>query len=153
MRLAGATNPTTIALAYLLVTLFVASLGDLVVGIATSVAATLCFNYFFLPPIGTFTIADPYNWVALVSFLIVSIVASRLSSSAQARAREALDRRNELTRLFDLTRDILLTTEREGALAAIARHVARRFELDSVAIAVPDRDGWRVHQGGANTAT
>lgn len=151
-RTAGVTNPTTIALAYLLVILFVASLGDLGVAVATSVIATLCFNYFFLPPVGTFTIADPHNWVALVSFLIVSIVASRLSASAQARAQEALDRRNELTRLFDLTRDILLTTEREGALGAIARHVARRFELDSVAIAVPGHDGWRVHQGGATNA-
>lgn len=148
MRLAGIANPTTVALAYLLVTLFVASLGDLVVAALTSVAATLCFNYFFLPPIGTFTIADPQNWIALISFLIVSIVASRLSASAQARAREALDRRNELTRLFDLTRDILLTTEREGALEAIARHVARRFELDTVAICVPKDRGWSVHQGG-----
>jgi two-component system sensor histidine kinase KdpD len=151
-RAAGITNATTIALAYLLVTLFVASLGDLSVAVATSVIATLCFNYFFLPPVGTFTIADPHNWIALVSFLIVSTVASRLSASAQARAREALDRRNELTRLFDLTRDILLTTEQEGALAAIARHVARRFELDRVAIAVPSRDGWQVHQGGADNA-
>jgi two-component system sensor histidine kinase KdpD len=151
-RTAGITNATTIALAYLLVTLFVASLGDLSVAVATSVIATLCFNYFFLPPVGTFTIADPHNWIALVSFLIVSTVASRLSASAQARAQEALDRRNELTRLFDLTRDILLTTEQEGALAAIARHVARRFELDRVAIAVPSRDGWHVHQGGADNA-
>jgi two-component system, OmpR family, sensor histidine kinase KdpD len=151
-RAAGVSNPTTIALAYLLVILFVASLGDLIVAVATSVVATLCFNYFFLPPVGTFTIADPHNWVALVSFLVVSTVASRLSASAQARAQEALDRRNELTRLFDLTRDILLTTEREGALSAIARHVARRFELDSVAIAVPGPEGWRVHQGGAGTA-
>lgn len=150
MRLAGITIPTTAALAYLLVILFVASLGDLWVAVATSVVATLCFNYFFLPPIGTFTIADPQNWIALVSFLIVSSVASRLSASAQARAREALDRRNELTRLFDLTRDILLTTEREGALAAIARHVARRFELDSVAICVPGHNGWNIQQGGVS---
>jgi two-component system, OmpR family, sensor histidine kinase KdpD len=149
MRLTGITNPTTIALAYLLVVLFVASLGDLLVAIATSIVATLCFNYFFLPPVGTFTIADPHNWVALVSFLIVSIVSSRLSSSAQARAKEALDRRNELTRLFDLTRDILLTTERDGALEAIARHVARRFDLETVAICVPGEAGWRVHQGGS----
>ena len=148
-RAAEVSNATTIALAYLLVILFVASLGDLIVAVATSVVATLCFNYFFLPPVGTFTIADPHNWIALFSFLIVSIVASRLSSSAQARAKEALDRRNELTRLFDLTRDILLTTEREGALAAIARHVARRFELDTVAICVPASQGWDVHQGGA----
>jgi len=152
LRLVGAGNATTVALAYLLVILFVASLGDLAVAVATSIVATLSFNYFFLPPVGTFTIADPHNWIALVSFLIVSTVASRLSASAQARAKEALDRRNELTRLFDLTRDILLTTEREGALATIARHVARRFELDSVAIAVPAHDGWRVYQGGAGTA-
>jgi len=118
LLVAGISNPTTTALAYLLVTLFVASLGDLLAAVVTSVVATLSFNYFFLPPVGTFTIADPHNWVALVSFLIVSIVASRLSASAQARAREALDRRNELTRLFDLTRDILLTTEREGTSRA-----------------------------------
>jgi two-component system sensor histidine kinase KdpD len=150
LRLAHVANPTTIALGYLLVTLFVASLGDLPVALATAVAATLCFNFFFMPPVGTFTIADPHNWVALVSFLIVSIVASRLSASARAKAQEALDRRNELTRLFDLTRDILLTTERDGAMAAIARHVARRFELDIVAICVPHPGGgWAIHHGGA----
>jgi two-component system sensor histidine kinase KdpD len=143
-------NATTVALGYLLVTLFVASMGDVLVAVATSLVATLCFNFFFLPPVGTLTIADPHNWVALFSFLVVSIVASRLSTNARARAQEALDRRNEVTRLFDLTRDILLTTEREGTLAAIARHVARRFELDIVAICVPKSEGgWDVHHGGA----
>jgi two-component system sensor histidine kinase KdpD len=150
LRSAHVDNATTVALAYLLVTLFVASLGDVVVAIATSLMATLCFNFFFLPPVGTLTIADPHNWVALFSFLVVSIVASRLSTNARVRAKEALDRRNEVTRLFDLTRDILLTTEREGALAVIARHVARRFELDIVAICVPQPEGgWQIHQGGA----
>ena len=150
LRLLHVANPTTIALAYLLITLFVASMGDLVAAILVSIGATLCFNYFFLPPVGTFTIADPHNWVALASFLIVSIVASRLSASARAKAQEALDRRSELTRLFDLTRDILLTTEREGALGAIARHVSRRFELDAVAICVPRAaGGWDISQGGA----
>ena len=92
----------------------------------------------------------PHNWVALSAFLIVSIVASRLSTAARAKAQEALDRRNELTRLFDLTRDILLTTQREGAVAAIARHVSRRFELDTVAICVPAAaGGWRIEHGGA----
>jgi len=149
LRVAHIDNATTVALGYLLVTLFVASLGNLAVAVATSLAATLCFNYFFLPPVGNLTIADPHNWVALVSFLIVSVVASRLSATAKTRTQEALERRNELTRLFDVTRDILLTTEREGALEAIARHVARRFELDTVAICVPGGEGWTVHQGGA----
>src|SRR3954452_14173314 len=83
LRLLHVSNATTIALAYLLITLFVASLGDLVAAIVVSIGATLCFNYFFLPPVGTFTIADPHNWVALASFLIVSIVASRLSATAR----------------------------------------------------------------------
>ena len=151
LRLAHVANATTVALGYLLITLFVASLGNLAVAVSTSIAATLCFNFFFLPPVGTFTIADAHNWIALVTFLIVSVVASRLSATAQARAREALERRNELTRLFDVTRDILLTTEREGALEAIARHVARRFELDVVAICVPGQEGWTVHHGGTAT--
>jgi two-component system sensor histidine kinase KdpD len=149
LRSLGVTNATTVALSYLLVVLFVASLGNTVIAVATSVGAMLCFNYFFLPPVGTFTVADPQNWIALFAFLAVSIVASRLSASARAKAQEALERRNELTRLFDLTRDILLTTERDGALAAIARHVARRFELDTVAICVPSDNGWRIEQGGA----
>jgi two-component system, OmpR family, sensor histidine kinase KdpD len=151
LRLSATTSPTTVALAYLLVVLFVAAVGELWTAFATSIVAMLCFNYFFLPPVGTFTIADPHNWVALFAFLVVSIVASQLSASARSRAKEALDRRLELNRLFDLTRDILLTTEREGALAAIARHVARRFELDTVAICVPSSGGgWQVHHGGAS---
>jgi two-component system sensor histidine kinase KdpD len=148
LRLTHVGNATTIALGYMLVTLFVAAMGDIVVAITVSIAAAVCFNFFFLPPVGTFTIADAQNWVALGAFLIVSVVASRLSATARARAREALERRNELTRLFDLTRDILLTTEYSGALAAIARHVARRFELETAAICVPSADNWQVHHGG-----
>jgi two-component system, OmpR family, sensor histidine kinase KdpD len=152
LRGAGVSNATTVALSYLLVVLFVASLGDVVIAGVTSVAAMLCFNYFFLPPVGNFTIADPHNWIALGAFLVVSVVASRLSASARSKAQEALDRRNELTRLFDLTRDILLTTERDGALVAIARHVARRFELDTAAICVlAPTGGWRIDHGGAAT--
>src|SRR5262245_42114338 len=148
LRVGDVTNSTTVALAFLLVVLFVASLGDLAAAIVTSLSATLCFNFFFLPPLGTLTIADAHNWIALFAFLAVSIVASRLSASARARAQEALARRNELTRLFDLTRDILLTTELTDAVSAIARHVARRFELESVASCVAEGAAGRVQRGG-----
>jgi len=148
LRAVGVTNHTTAALSYLLVVLFIAAAADLRLAAGASVLAAACFNFFFLPPVGQLTISDPHNWVALFAFLVVSIVASQLSASARARAREALDRRNELTRLFDLTRDILLTTE--GAFSAIARHVARRFELDVLAICVPSpAGGWDVQHGGS----
>lgn len=151
LHAAGVTNPTTIALSYLLVVLFIAAAAHLWFAAVASVLAALLFNFFFLPPVGTLQLADPANWIVLASFLIVSIVASQLSASARAKAQEALDRRNSLSRLFDVTRDILLTTERDGAFPVIARQVARRFELDVVGICLPAASGgWEVNHGGAS---
>jgi two-component system sensor histidine kinase KdpD len=140
---------TTVGLALLLVVLGAATLGRLWIAIAIALAATLAFNYFFFPPVGTLTIADPHNWVALIAFLATAVIASQLSAVAQARASEAISRRNEVTRLFDLTRDVLLTTETAGAIETLARHVARRFELSRIAVCMPGDEGWQVYQGGA----
>jgi two-component system sensor histidine kinase KdpD len=112
----------------------------------------LVFNYFFLPPVGTLTIADPQNWVALFVFLAVSLVASSLSAAVRARAGEAVARRDELARLFDLTRDVLLTTDSRDAIPALTRYIARRFDLDVVNIYLPSPDGaWRTFRGGMVT--
>jgi two-component system, OmpR family, sensor histidine kinase KdpD len=142
-------SSTTVSLIFLLVVLGTATVGRLWMAIVVSVAAMLALNFFFLPPLGTFTIADPQNWIALFAFLAVAVIASNLSAAAQARASEAIATRNEVTRLFDLTRDVLLTTETAGAIDALARHVARRFELPKIAICLPTDQGWRIHQGGA----
>jgi two-component system, OmpR family, sensor histidine kinase KdpD len=148
MRQLEVTNPTTVALGLLMVVLLTAALSRLRVAVATSLVAMLAFNFFFLPPIGTLTIADPQNWVALVAFLAVAVVASQLSAAVRDREREAVARRHELARLFDLSRDVLLTAESEGAIDALARHIARRFELPRVAVCLPGDSGWQVHQGG-----
>jgi len=143
-------SATTVALALLLIVLGTATVARLRAAIVVSVVAMLAFNFFFLPPVGTFTIADPQNWIALFAFLVVAVIASNLSAAAQARTREAVARRNEVTRLFDLTRDVLLTTETVGAIEALARHIARRFELSNVAVCLPQDDGWRIYQGGGD---
>jgi two-component system, OmpR family, sensor histidine kinase KdpD len=144
----GVTNPTTVALSFLLVVLIVATVSKRWVAVATSLMAFLCFNFFFLPPVGTLTIADPQNWVALFTLLAVSIVASHLSSQVRRRAQEATARRDELARLFDLTRDILLTTDTADAVALVARYIARRFGLAGVTICLPDPRGWKLHHSG-----
>jgi two-component system, OmpR family, sensor histidine kinase KdpD len=149
LRLLPVISPTTVSLALLLIVLATATIGRLRVAIVASIGAMLTLNFFFLPPVGAFAIADPQNWIALFAFLVVAVIASNLSAAAQERAREAVARRNEVTRLFDLTRDVLLTTETTGAIEALARHVARRFELSRIAICLPVNDGWRIHQGGA----
>lgn len=141
-------SPTTAALALLLAVLGAATLARLRTAIAVSLLAMLTLNFFFLPPFGTFTIADPQNWIALFAFLVVAFIASNLSAAAQDRARDAIARRNEVTRLFDLTRDVLLTTETAGAIEVLAGHIARRFELAKVAVCLPQEQGWHIYQGG-----
>jgi two-component system sensor histidine kinase KdpD len=138
----------TAAMGFLIVVLLVAAAAPLWVAIATSFAAVLAFNFFFLPPVGTLTIADPQNWTALFALLIVSLVASNLSAIARARTSEAVARRDELGRLFDLSRDILLITESESANASLAGFIARRFELDFVAICLPSGDDWLLFEAG-----
>src|SRR5258708_8723130 len=72
-------NQTTVALSFLLAILAVSAVWGMAVSVLMSVAAILVFNYYFLPPIGTFTVADPQNWVALFAFLVTSITGSQLS--------------------------------------------------------------------------
>ena len=146
-------NATTVALTFLLIVLVVAATSRFLSAAITSVVAMLSFNYFFLPPVGTLTIADPQNWVALIVFLAVSLVASNLSASARTRTREAVLRRDELGRLFDVSRDILITSEGHEGIAILARTIARRFDLAYLAIALPRGTGWDVFEAGPLTIT
>jgi two-component system sensor histidine kinase KdpD len=148
VRGVGVRNPTTAALSFLLVVFIAAASSTLRVAIVASLLSAACFNFFFLPPVGTWTIADPQNWVALGALLFVSVFVSRLSSVARARAGDAIARRNELARLFDLTRDILLTPDTSDPIATIAGHVARRFGIARVTIFSPGTTGWTAHAAG-----
>ena len=79
-------NSTTIAFAFLLVVLFVAILWGSRPALLASVLGMLCFNFFFLQPVRSFTIADPQNWVALTAFFITAITVGQLSARARRRA-------------------------------------------------------------------
>ena len=101
-------NASTVGFAYLLTILVIASAWGFLEAALASILATLVFNFFFLPPVGTFTIADPQNWVALSSFLATALIASRLSAKAKARATEAIERQRDLERLYAFSRAMLL---------------------------------------------
>src|SRR5262249_48382394 len=142
-------NAATVSTTFLLIVLLVAATSRFWLAAATSVVAMLCFNFFFLPPVGTFTIADPQNWVALFAFLVVTLVGSNLSAIARTRTEEAVGRRDDLARLFDLSRDVLLMSESREAISVLARSVARRFDLEFAAIALPQASDWKMFEGGA----
>src|ERR1700733_8098871 len=85
-------NATTVALTFLVAILAVSTFWGMAVSLTMSVAAMLAFNYYFLPPTGTFTVSDPQNWVALVTFLVVAVIASNLSMRVRQKAADAAAR-------------------------------------------------------------
>jgi two-component system, OmpR family, sensor histidine kinase KdpD len=99
-------SPTTAALALLLAVLCVAAFGRLWMAMTAALAATLLLNFFFLPPFGTLAIADPENWIVLAVFLVVAVIGSQLSATAQSRAREATRGALASTLLASLSHDL-----------------------------------------------
>lgn len=121
-------NATTAGFTYLIVILLFATAWGLIEAMVASIAAVLCFNYFFFAPVGTFTIAEPQNWVALFAFLATSIVASQLSARAKHRTQEAMERREETERIYALSRAILLTEAGRRAPQEYVKEIARIFD-------------------------
>src|SRR5215510_13200397 len=127
-------NSTTIALTFLLATLGVATAWGLLEAIVAAVAGTACFNFFFLPPRFSFYLADSQNWVALIAFLVTAVVASHLSSSAKRRALEAMRRGEEMERLYDLSRVLMLVDQRSSTAGQISQRIAQIFDITGVAV-------------------
>jgi two-component system, OmpR family, sensor histidine kinase KdpD len=132
-------NPTTAALTFLLGVLAVSAQWGLRPAIFMAILATLVFNYYFLPPIGTFTIADPQNWVALVAFLVTAVVASQLSERARREAEDANARRAETERLYRFSQQLLLDDNVAALLNAIPHHIVECFGVDAAAISLVSR--------------
>ncbi len=127
-------NATTVGFAYLIGVLAIATAWGFLPAAAASVSAMLCFNFFFLPPVGQFIIADPQNWIALFTFLATALVASHLSDRAQRQALDALNRQRETEQLYALSRSILLSETPAAVGSQLVQHVAQIFECDAVAL-------------------
>lgn len=139
-------NQTTVALTMLLLILFVAANWGLRLAVVCSLVATACYNYFFLPPIGSFTIADPQNLVAIAVFLITSVVASRMSDRIRAESRHARSRQAELEVLYSLSRGLLQTDELAQTTNAIPAAVISATGCQSVLFYLAE--GERLYRAG-----
>jgi two-component system sensor histidine kinase KdpD len=133
-------NQTTIALTLLLAILAVSAVWGMAVSVFMSVAAVLSFNYFFLPPVGTFTIADPQNWVALFAFLVTSIMGSQLSARIRKEADEAHQRRREIERLYRFSQKLLAEGNVIQLMNAIPNYIVESFEGGAAELFLPQKD-------------
>jgi two-component system, OmpR family, sensor histidine kinase KdpD len=122
-------NASTVGFAYLLLVLVVASTCGFIEASILSIAATMTYNFFFLPPVGTFNIAETQNWVALFAFLMTSLIASRLSTKAKRRALDAIERQRDIERLYTFSRAILLIDSPDSLPSQLIQKLADIFQL------------------------
>jgi two-component system, OmpR family, sensor histidine kinase KdpD len=104
----------------------------------SSLVAAGCLAYFFASPILSLRVADPENWVALASFELTALIVSRLSGQVQNQTREAVLERSNATKLYELSRSILVLNRQEPAGPQIASSIAAHIGVDGVAIFDPD---------------
>jgi two-component system, OmpR family, sensor histidine kinase KdpD len=139
-------NPTTVALSFLLAILAVSTVWGIAVSVLMSVVAMLAFNYYFLPPIGTFTIADPQNWVALFAFLVVSVLASHLSTRARQQAKDASQRRREIEKLYAFSQGLLESGNVIQLLNRIPSQIVDIFEVGAAALLLAEKQ--KIYRSG-----
>jgi two-component system, OmpR family, sensor histidine kinase KdpD len=139
-------NHTTIALTFLLAILVVSTLWGLGVSVFMSCVAVVAFNYYFLPPVGKFTVADPQNWVALFAFLVVSVLASHLSSRARQQAENASARRTEVEKLYNFTQGLLESGNVIQLLNSIPAKIVNIWEVGAAALLLQDKQ--KIYRSG-----
>jgi two-component system sensor histidine kinase KdpD len=111
----------------------------------TAVASMLAFNFFFLPPVHSFTLSDSENWVALAVYLGTAIVVGKLSADARGRAADAEQREREAMLVADVSLGLLRSEHVQDELRGIAGRTAAVLRADGTQIELgslrrPERD-------------
>jgi two-component system sensor histidine kinase KdpD len=139
-RTVARVNETTVALSFLILVMVTASHWRLQYSVYLSVLCTLLYNFFFLPPIGRFTIDDPRNWVALTAFLACSVLVSHLSEREYRLADAAEERHREVERLYEFSQQLLLQDEPRRLARATPLAAVVAFGFRAVALYVREDD-------------
>jgi two-component system sensor histidine kinase KdpD len=105
--------------------------------LVASLAASLCYNFFFLPPIHTFTIADPTNVVAFFIFILMATVVSNVASRVRTQALAAMDRARTTELLYSFSRKLTAAGALDDVLWATAYQTALMLKV-RVVLLLPD---------------
>jgi K+-sensing histidine kinase KdpD len=109
-------NPTTVSLTFVVTILLVATAWGSAPAVVASLVGIVCFNFFFLPPFGTFSIRDPDNWIAFVTFMVTALTVGQLSAGVRRRAEEAEGAQREVERLYNELQDSFERSSQAKAL-------------------------------------
>ncbi len=127
-------NATIAAVALLLSILLTGTYAKLPEAVIASFAATLCLDYFFIPPIGSITIADPQGWIVLLAFLAVSLIATNLSTRLRRQRDELIAQQIEAEKLHALSRSMLLSDSAEDLERGVVNKCVELFAFTEVVL-------------------
>ena len=131
-------NLSNISLVYVVPVLIAAARHGLVPSLWVSALSVLSYNFFFLPPLYQFTIADPANVVALFFFMFVSVAASALGTRTRAQAEAARREARTTAELYAFSRKIAGVIDLDDLLWIVVTHLARLLNAE-IAILMPDK--------------
>jgi two-component system sensor histidine kinase KdpD len=133
-------NQTTVALSFLILILFTAFRRRLAYSIYLSVLCTVLYNYYFLPPLRSLTIADPQNLIALIAFLVAGISVNHLSAEERRQAHSLAKKSEEIEKLYAFSQRLLLEGKLQQLSTSLPGLIAQGLGLRAVALYLPDRE-------------
>src|ERR1700722_20326469 len=125
---------STTGFLHLLIVVLAATISGFWEATVTSLVALTCLNYFFVPPVYTLYVADPQNWIALLTFESTALLVSRLSIQMEAQARTAILERRRMEKLYELSRRTLLMNPQQSPGAQIVAQIRDVVQVDAVAL-------------------
>lgn len=133
-------HSTTAGMIFLVVVVVTATQAGLVVSLYGAILCAVSFDYFFLPPVHTLTLAGPQEWVSMFTFAISSLVAGRVAERARRQKEEAEQRREDVERLYLLSQEMMLHEDTAALIRDLPGLLRRVFSLGSVILFVQERD-------------
>ncbi len=121
-----------IDLLYLLPVIAAATLFGLRPSLAATLAAALAYNFFFLPPLYTFTISDPQNLVTLLVLAAVAVVASQLAGRLQREATIGARTATENAALAGFGQQLAAVSDEAATAATVCKEVAQLLDVSTI---------------------
>jgi two-component system sensor histidine kinase KdpD len=141
-------NAATVVLLYLLVIVWQSLAGGFILSATVALIAAACLDFFFLPPLLSWRIADPLNVLAFVVFVVIALVITQLVSRLRAEADQARRRGTDLDQLYHAARQLLLV--KPGQLDATPLLKAFRDRFAASAVCLFEADTAELHMLGAS---
>lgn len=129
-----------ISLLYLIPVMFAAATFGVRAGLFAGLAASLAYNFFFLPPTGTLTVNNPENVISILVLLGVAVVTSQFAARVRAQADLAQSSARQNAALASFSRQLTAAPDQDALMQAICAEVGRLLDVRTVLL-LPSADG------------